>query len=120
VHAEGAWRRTWRQSLGPFGLMGAGEIRVQASDVTTGLLFSCGDTQARIFLSADDGSRSPDHVLEPSITVDLPLWEAGDTTARFRSLHVASGEICLVGLTVNAAVLSQYARGETSVDHLPL
>ena len=119
VRAEGTWRRTWRQFLGPFGLLGAGEISVQACGSTTGLLLLSGDTPSRIFLSGSDGSRSPEYILGPSMTIDFPLWEAADTRTQARSLHVASGEICLVGLTVSAAVLSHYARSHPSIDHLP-
>jgi hypothetical protein len=119
VRAEGSWRLTWRQFLGPFGLLGAGEISVRACGLTTGLLLLSGDTPLRIFLSGSDGSRSPEYVVAPSMTIDFPLWEADDTRTEVRSLHVASGEVCLVGLTVNAAVLSHYARGLPSIDHLP-
>jgi hypothetical protein len=119
VRARGNWRRTWRQFLGPFGLLGAGEISVQPCGLTTGLLFRSGDTPLRIFLSGSDGSRSPEYVLEPSMTIDFPLWEADDRSTRTRSLHVASGEICLIGLTVHAAALAQYALGQPSIDHLP-
>lgn len=120
VQVVGDWRRVWRQFLGPFGLLGSGEISVQACHATTGLLFRSGDTEARIFLVADDGARSPDYVVAPAMTVDLPLWEAGDTRPPFRSLRVAGGEICLIGLTVNAVVVSRYARGQPAIDHLPL
>src|SRR5206468_793770 len=99
--------------------LGAGEIRVQPCGLTTGLLLRSGDAPSRIFLAASDGSRSPEYVLEPSMTIDFPLWEADDRSTRTRSLHVASGEICLFGLTVHAAVLSQYALGQPSIDHLP-
>jgi hypothetical protein len=119
VRAEGNWRRTWRQGLGPFGLLGTGEISVQAWGPTVGLLFLTGDTPSRICLSGSDGSRSPEYVLEPSMTIDFPLWEAEDTRIRARSLHVASGEVCLVGLTVSATALSHYARSQPSIDHLP-
>jgi hypothetical protein len=121
VRAEGTWRRTWRQSLGPFGLLGRGDISVEScASTTVGLLLCSGDAPSRIWLASSDGSRSPEFALAPFMTVDFPLWEAGDAPAPLRSLHVASGEICLLGLTVNAAVLSRYARSQPSIDHLPL
>lgn len=119
VRTVGSWRRIWRQFLGPFGLLGAGEISVQACGLTTGVLFQTGPTPARIFLSNADGSRSAEVMLEPSMTIDFPLWEADGTPIQARSLHVSFGEICLIGLTVNATVLSQYARAMPSIDHLP-
>jgi hypothetical protein len=119
VRAGGSWRRIWLQAIGPFGLLGAGEISVAVNGLAIGLLFNCPQVRSQLWLSRSDGSRSVTFAIEPRGIVDFPLTEANDPPVQDVTLHVASGQICLIGLTANAADLSRYANSAPSIDHLP-
>lgn len=117
VRASGAWRRTWLQGLGPFGLLGSGEISVADHGGTTGLFLYSGKVRSEVRLSRLGGPPAAGFVLEPNTLVDIPM--AGGAGSDL-ILHVQSGEVCMIGLTTNADTLSHYANNKPAVDHLPL
>jgi len=120
VRAQGAWRRVWLQGLGPFGLQGAGEISVTTHGATVGLLLCAGS--ARVELNLSTAGTTTAFALEPNTLIDLPL-EAdapADPLPRCSVLRSTSGQICMVGLTSSAALLSEYATAQPTLDHLRL
>jgi hypothetical protein len=120
VRVDGSWRRTWMQNIGPFGLLGTGEISVAVNGSAIGLLLNSPQLRSHLWLSRSDGWRTVEFTLAPGAYTDFPLSEANDRPALDVTLHVASGQICLIGLTANAADLSRFANGQPSIDHLPL
>jgi len=118
VLLEGAWRRTWMQALGPFGLTGAGKIRFTVHKAPIGLLFASGSAGAEMCLLGGDGSILSGITMNPGILVDVP-FDAENGQSRDIVLQVATGQIQLIGLTANAADAARYANDRPTVDHLP-
>ncbi|HEY0184241.1 MAG TPA: hypothetical protein VGC09_15635 [Rhodopila sp.] len=119
VRLEGSWHRTWLQGLGPFGLTGAGRISVSILGSTVGLLLHAGVTGAELHLLGSDGTRLSTTRLEPDIVMDLPFTAEGLHSQEI-VLRVASGQVCLIGLTASAAVADGYANDRPGVSHLPI
>ncbi len=78
VRANGSWRRVWVQAIGPFGLLGAGEISVAVNGLALGLLFYSPQVRSQLWLSRSDGWRSPEFAVEPGGIIDFPFTDASD------------------------------------------
>ena len=118
VRMHGHWRRVWLQGLGPFGLVGDGEISVATYGQTAGLLLFAREARTELLVLTSGQTL----VLEPGSMVDFPL-EAGIALGPpppRTVLRVRSGKVVMIGLTAGAALLSEYANAHPSVDHLPL
>jgi hypothetical protein len=124
VLLAGTWRRTWMQALGPFGLTGVGKISFTVGKATIGLLLYSGPAGAELCLLGPDGTILSAVAIKPGTLVDIPFNAAETQTADGTCtqdivLQVATGEICLVGVTANAADTAGYANDHPTVDHLP-
>ena len=122
VLLKGMWRRLWLQGLGPFGMTGSGKICVAVQEATIGLLLVCGNTDVALRLSRQLNKSAvlPDELkMEPNTLLEIPL-SAENPSAQDIILEVTSGQVCLIGLTADAATVARYVNAHPSVDHLPL
>ncbi len=118
VRATGHWRREWVQGVGPFALVGLGQITVELHGSTIGFFMEGGATGAELHLADLNGSPRFAAIVGPGTMTEIII----DPVAfpdHGAMLKVASGECRLIGVTAPPTLLPFYANGWPSVDHLP-
>jgi hypothetical protein len=99
-------------------MTGNGIIRFALRDATVGVLLRSLFHGAEVRMLAQDGSQLQTAVLPPGVFVDIP-FTAEDDHSHEIILHVASGQVCFFGLTMNAAAAPRYANDQPTIAHLP-